>query len=395
MNTCTIILRESDPTQVLQTVLYYAKKNIQVIGPDDNWREIRVTIRKLLSRNVLTITRIDSAINHDEFFSVTQEMIGFFNGIETPHQEVQRDLVQQIKGVKMALAIHSSQELEAYWDLVTALARLNNGLIFWRGTALINPAGLTVLDTEGNSDLETRTRTYLEDPEEEDDEEFEQEPEYLDSEERRAISNDLLKFRGIPISMDLPVLEEEEDITIRSQRAIMQRVTILSVLNQLAFGRYTGEQVWDYLSRFELLTLLSPKEHAFLANPTEEAKESETWKIEAIWTLMWALGIVEEMGFPNEQCNLNRILPTEYPFKGLEVDPRPFFDFPYSLRGTRAVLDEADLYFRLDWACMKALKEEDDFEEVHPVVVYERLYALFWLMSEPQQDWDDLGWEYD
>ena len=352
MNSSTLILRETDPYKVLQTVIYCAKKNIEVIGPDDDWREIRVTIRKLLSRNVLTISRLDSSVNHDEFFGVTQEMIEFFNGIDTPHLEVKRDLVAQIKGVKMALAIQSTQELEAYWDLVTSLARLHDGLIFWRGSALINAAGLTVLDTEGDSDLENRARAYLDDPEDEDDYE-EPEPEPIDPVERRAISNDLIRFRGIPVNPDLPILEDEDEVRVQSVRKIMERATVLAVLNQLAFDRYTPEAVWEYLSQYDLLKWLTPKEHTFLANPTADRKENETWKIEAIWALMWALGIVEEMGFPDQQCNLNRILPTEYPFKGLEVDPRPFFEFPYQVRSVRDVLNEADLYFRLDWACMK------------------------------------------
>ena len=381
MNTCTLIIRESNPKQVVDTVRYYARKNIQVIGPEDDWREIRVTQRKLFGRNVLTIKRLDSAIAHDEFFALNQKMIDIFSRIDTPHSEVQKDLIGRIKRVKMTLSIQSSQELEAFWDLITSIARLTDGWIFWRGTALITDAGLTVLDTEGNSDMDNRDRPYLEDADEEE-EEYEEEYEPLDPVERKAQTNDLLRYRGFPVSPELPPLKEEEEVRFRSPKEIIERATVLAALNQLAFEKFDAEEVWTYLSTYQLLPLLTPEEHTFLANPTEERRADETWKIEMIWVLMWALGVVEAMGFPEAQCNLNRILPTDYPFKGMEVDPRPFFEMPFKPRSPREVLDETDLYYRLDWAIMDAHQREEELEELHPVVVFERLAALRWLMHE-------------
>ena len=105
---------------------------------------------------------------------------------------------------------------------------------------------------------------------------------------------------------------------------------------------------------------------------------------------MWTLGVVEEMGYPDKQCNVNRILPTEYPFKGLEVDPRPFFEFPFKYRTEGDFLVQTDFYYRLEWAVMDALKRDEELEELHPLVVYERHYALQWVMS--RMEWDDVKW---
>ncbi len=60
------------------------------------------------------------------------------------------------------------------------------------------------------------------------------------------------------------------------------------------------------------------------------------------------------------------------------------------MRSKVELLDAADLYYRLDWACVDARINGKEMTQAHPGVVYERHYALNWLISYGNQEWDDV-----
>ena len=204
---------------------------------------------------------------------------------------------------------------------------------------------------------------------------------------RKEKNEIFLKKKGIKINYNLPAIEAEEIIILRKPKEIAQRTVVLATTNMVAFNVLTGKEAIFYLKKYCLWEYTTSKEKDFLNEPTEERRIRETWKCERIWVLMWALGIVKELGFPDKMCNLNDIPADRYPI-GRDKDPNIFIDAMTTSRSKKEILDATDLYYRMNWACMDArLNEQESYKADH-AVVYERLYALNWLIIYMEQEWD-------
>ena len=207
---------------------------------------------------------------------------------------------------------------------------------------------------------------------------------------RKERTEKFLRKKDIKINHHLPRIESEEETTIRTAKEIAERVTALATVSLVAFNNFTGEEAKEYLAKYQLSRLFTPKEVEFLDNPTEEKKIQETWRCEGIWTLMWALKMVDDLGFPDTLCDLNSIPENKYPI-GIDKDPNDFIHAMKESRTLSEILDASDLYYRLDWACVDARLNGRQMLQVHPSIVYERHYALNWLTNYMNQDWDDIS----
>lgn len=207
--------------------------------------------------------------------------------------------------------------------------------------------------------------------------------------ERKAASEAFLVEKKIKVNNYLPCIESEAEITVRTPQEIATRVCILAVTNFVAFEVISPESAIDYLKEYKLWDDTTPNEKDFLLNPTPEKRIAETWKSECIWTLLWALDKVDELSFPQELCNLNDIPLDEYPVGG-DKDPNLFILGANKSKTVKELLDANDLYYRLDWACVDARLNGQVMATVQPGVVYERHYALNWLIRYADAEWDDV-----
>ena len=208
--------------------------------------------------------------------------------------------------------------------------------------------------------------------------------------QRKEKSEKIVAESGVKVNVNLPAIDSEAEARIRTPKEIAERAVVLAMTNFVAFNNVTGEQALDFFKKYELDNLITPKERDFLNNPTDEKKNIESWKCEDIWVLMWALNKVPELGFPNVLADLNKIPPEEYPIHP-DKDPRDFINSINATRSAAEILDANDLYYRLDWACVDNRINGRETQEVHPGVVYERHYALNWLINYRDQDWDDVS----
>lgn len=207
---------------------------------------------------------------------------------------------------------------------------------------------------------------------------------------RKENSEEILKKEGIKINFNLPVIESEEQTTIRTIEEIATRVTVLAITNLVAFDSIEAEEAMSYLKDFNLWTHVTPDEQEFVSHPTEDKKFQETWKCECIWVLLWALKIVDTLPFPNDLCDLNDVPAENYPVDG-EKDPNDFINKAYQLRSKSEILDANDLYYRYHWVCVDARLNGVDMTTIDSGVVYERHYALNWLITYMDQEWDDVS----
>ncbi|WP_260232369.1 DUF4272 domain-containing protein [Chryseobacterium lactis] len=192
------------------------------------------------------------------------------------------------------------------------------------------------------------------------------------------------------INFNLPHIESEEEITLRTPKEIAARVTALAITNFVAFDTIDTKTATDYLIEYNLWEYITPDEKEFISNPTEDKKFQETWKCECILVLLWALKIVNSLPFPNELCNLNDIPTEKYPVSG-DRDPSNFINTIHTIRSKSEILDANDLYYRYDRACVDTRMNNREMTQIHPSIVYERHYALNWLINYMDQEWDDIS----
>uniref|UniRef100_UPI0025BA01C2 DUF4272 domain-containing protein n=1 Tax=Maribacter sp. TaxID=1897614 RepID=UPI0025BA01C2 len=239
-------------------------------------------------------------------------LYGFITSIPSNNEKVKTLFLQKIQTINSEFSIQQNKgktkEIEklikkisvAFEAIIfaqpeTAISRSNTQHFLDQNTNLI-------LDQNGNCEIENlnvsiKSKYY----------DKEQTDITEDQLKRKEENEIILKKNNIKINENLPFTESVNETTIRSVKEITERITILTVTNSVAFNHLSAPEAVLYLIENNISELLTPKEKDFLDNPTEDKKRYETWKCEGIWTLMWALNIVDDLGFPNEMADLNNI----------------------------------------------------------------------------------------
>ncbi|MBX5229038.1 DUF4272 domain-containing protein [Rhizobium sp. NLR9b] len=208
-----------------------------------------------------------------------------------------------------------------------------------------------------------------------------------DAQARKARSVAQLQSEGVPTIDHLPSMEAESDSTRRDKRAVVQRAIALAIV---AVKGETGDHsMGQALNRqFDAASFFTPKEQAFMddPDPSEQDRVNFAWRYEGVHVMLWALGITADLERPDHICDVPSIAGTlrELGTDGLMRRAR--------LRPQKELLDAADLIYRYDWAVVNArLKGEEAPAGLDKDVVYERHYALNWLIGYLNQDWDDIS----
>lgn len=199
------------------------------------------------------------------------------------------------------------------------------------------------------------------------------------SQQARAQSRLIAMKAGIEIPDHLPLLDP---VRLRDRRTVTDRALCLHAVLHMAHG-------WDirlakaWLQQEGLIDALTPVESDLLRTG-EGDKFYFKSEVEALWALMWALGLAEELD-PWKICadNLARRLP--------DVDARQSsesFRASTKLRSPDEVLGALDLAYCTHWAVRQAqLDGKRAPANLDPLTVEERRHALEWLAAE--SDWDE------
>jgi hypothetical protein len=155
----------------------------------------------------------------------------------------------------------------------------------------------------------------------------------------------------------------------------------------------------------DLWEVLSPAEREFLLNesPSENDCVKFVWRMESSWVLLWALGYVDRLAWPDCEYDESRIL---------EIGQRLQEDVEEGkvseLRGLSEILDALDLTMRSHWAIRNAYLDGDfmlprDLDwagssDSVPLVICkgtrivdERHHTLVWLTNALEGiGWDDM-----
>lgn len=209
----------------------------------------------------------------------------------------------------------------------------------------------------------------------------------MDSAQRRKLrSEEYLKSLGVPINPGLPVVEDENQAKLREAAAVARRALVLYGLLLVADGDDRSEVV-AWLKEQNLWDDASPKERRFFENnnPPQQDEVNASWRVEALWIFLWALGKIEQVGPATTQCDSQTIEEVLPPW-----DSCAEFINQSVLRPLSEILDQTDLIYRTDWAVVDSTLHDQPIPGAfEPGVVYERHYAFNWLIGYAE-DWDDV-----
>lgn len=225
----------------------------------------------------------------------------------------------------------------------------------------------------------------------------------ITAQERKNKSITILSLQGVPYIEHLPLRYETEEVTPRDKKEVIERAvcSFASIMCALSISKkeYTErDRVYmtqDFLSaKYNSLQLLTPMEQQVIAGTISEAGAiNAAWKYEAVWVLLWALGVVEELSFPNEICDCDLVMGTMRRFKGLSD-----FMANTTLRPIEEILQALDLHYRYHWAAVNARVNGSDPAGIDEEVVMERRAGLEWLCCKGEENDNltdsDNAWDY-
>lgn len=203
---------------------------------------------------------------------------------------------------------------------------------------------------------------------------------------RKARSEEVLRNGGVAINPGLPEIETADQIEARSTIEIARRaICLLLVAARFELDTGTLQMLIDGLG---MVGHFTTDEQAFLDSecPPREDVTRFSWRSEASWVLLWALGFVDELGLPLAQIA---------PYDAIEIVEPNGIDGLVSNAAPRPMdelLDAADLIYRCHWATRSF--QHDGVTDVGPLkvdVTVERHYALNWLVRCCDQEWDDIS----
>ena len=327
-----------------------------------------------------------------------QGVWAYFRQVETEHIDIQRNLLyhlRQCRGMVSVNAVYDGPQnadkegaISERMGVVTAALQ---GVLTWGMDALVDPAGKIILSKDGKSDLEYYMPSEVPIPA---DWAKDAPPEAV---ERRNKSMALLRDRHIYVTPWLPLLWERAEEPGRTLEEVCGRAAallIVSLYSECRVGEHMSyeesrEFVNPIIEGYGAEGFFSPGEKAYLDDPnsTEQTQIQYAWQYENLWVMEWALGLTDDLFWPTRICDVPqsvRIM-REYPsMEELTAAAR--------LRPRKELLDQADLIYRLHWACVDArVMGMPAPQELEEGVVMERHRALFWLAGcDEMCPWDDV-----
>ena len=215
----------------------------------------------------------------------------------------------------------------------------------------------------------------------------------LVQDERRDKNNSFIKEQGIACYEQLPLVESSAEVNLKSIDEICNRAftSFLSIQVACDVNNNHYEESIKYfkpiLERLNLTQYLNSKEKRIFDGTytTQDAIDLD-WEYEDLWSLLYAVGLVDDITDGGKLCDCDFVIKTIGSCKTVEE-----FKSKCKLRNIEEILDMVDLYYRYDWACTeKRIRPETNIGNLNPSNVTERRRGLEWLISS-EEDWYDIS----
>jgi hypothetical protein len=175
----------------------------------------------------------------------------------------------------------------------------------------------------------------------------------------------------------------------RSSVETATRALALFAVVGLALGA-DREAVMSWLQQHDLWRELAPSEAGLIDTPDPTRKQivNASWLSERLIVIVWALGHVDELPPPDEQCDPSIFQAFLPPFASVEVA-----DFLSSarIRPSSELIAMADEMLSLHWEARDArIKRRPADPPVDLEIIQERHHAINWLIGYDGADWDEV-----
>ena len=317
-------------------------------------------------------------------------MVNFIQSLPASNEEVKTKFLHKVMAANCEMAFiatpYITSEIEATLrQIVTELdafvfAQPNNFFQSSEEQHFVDKDLNLILDTAGNCNIQDIDvivdAKYHDQPSEE----------YTQAQlDRKEASEAFLTTKGIKTNVNLPCQADSSTIQLRSTEDIITRAYALLIV--AAKGEGIPSANLEQPIADKQINNFTPKEHSILNSDelTDQEKTYATWRYESLYTLLWAINLTPQLKFPDEICDVQDIVASMLRPSRAELTATA------SLRSTSTILDELDKTYRMHWACVDArIKGEPVTGGINPSIIYERHYAMNWLINYQNKDWDDV-----
>ncbi|MGF7033630.1 hypothetical protein J2T17_004578 [Paenibacillus mucilaginosus] len=388
MKNCAIYSPQMDLDRVASIVRdLYPKHKVEV---REKGTHMDVISRKWFRTSRFGLNIMTSQTQPGEFAVMKNGMGNFFAGLPAENAAVQEKLLIQISALNMVIGVETDQEITGpFREALLELADRLNGIVFMGTRELLDSKGRLIMDLDGRSEVDDLVVTAH--------------AGLLDGDlvvtesgrRRKERSERILEEQGIRYNAHLPVRAGDEEITIRSLEETAKRAIAFCITALKGECHGAGESPKDTRSlvnrvirQYGAEDFFTPKEGEFLKAEAPEHGDiaAYSWGYEAYTVLLWALGYVDQLEYPDRVCDVPEVvslLQEQENYKGFVKGAR--------MRAKSEILDAADLIYRYNWVCVDSrLKGEQAPGGLDAGVVYERHRALNWLIRYREQEWDEV-----
>lgn len=349
--------------------------------------------KKLFEIEFKDQTNLNGSIATDEVFMKehVNGMANFYASVEMENEELLSSVIKQIQLFNGLVGFHfytDDNEARTNYIINTIfeLAKKWNGFVLFQSMELYTHDSKLLISYEGKSDFEVYYPTVSVDF-------FEEKEQAIEDMERKQRSIKKLQEKEIPYIEHLRVSVLENEACIRSKEEIAQRLIAMfaiALYSEVRLSNETREEALFFVEMLDkrtggkLYEWFSVKENEYIHQEelNQEVAIPFSWRYEGCNVLMWALNLTSKLEYPSHICNVSDMAKIIW-----NIDTFEELLEKAIVQDIKTILDEQDLILRYDWACVDArVKQQEVSGELNAGVVYERHYALNWLVEDVEWD---------
>lgn len=372
---------------------------------EKHFRDVTKTIQQedeetelIFQDNSRIIFHLNHKKNRPSFISShISGMVRYFGEARTENHTLKENVLRQIACFNCVVGIvfetdNHIQRTDYIINTLFSIAREINGFLLYPDMHIYNGQGQLVFSSDGKSELTEFNAIANTDILK-----SEQSDETTADLQRREKSIRFLKEKNIPFLPQLRTEFPEREICLKRKEEMVRRAIVLFALavysEVLLSENPDPTEARNYFDKideiYSIRNDLTPLEETYLNNPdpSEAERIQFLWKYECCAVLLWASGIVEELPYPSEICDIPVIAAIFWQHKNFE----DLFSKGIP-RKQEEIADAADLTLRYDWACTDARMNQKDIPaSLDAAVVMERHYTFNWLLGANQgANWDEI-----